>query len=268
MNLSRNRTAAVVVHYENAEYTQNLLKQLHNFTSLDSIVVVLHSPFPVSEKDSKTVYLKAENRGYGAGLNLGVQYLLQHRPHVSTVLAMNSDITIDEEQLLQLERQHDESASDCTFPSIRQDGQLIHGYRLSSLGTMMHVSEDPRYFPATCLLLNTRAWEKIGGFNETYFHYYEDADLCLRLQQAGCRILHVPDVVISHVGKSGIDYPATLLPRYAVRNHLLFLSKLGRMNALSFLNVSIRHFLYLFRWKKGWRGIGEWYRGIQEYRHL
>jgi hypothetical protein len=40
------------------------------------------------------------------------------------------------------------------------------------------------------------------------------------------------------------------------------------MNIFSFLNVSLRHFLYLFRWKKGWRGIGEWYRGIREFRQL
>lgn len=268
MSLSLNKPAAVVVHYGNAEYTANLLNQLDHCSCLDSIVVVLHSPYPQSQQASRIIYLKAENRGYGAGLNLGFKHLIQHRPHVSKILAMNSDITIDEQQILELLRQHDQSAADCTFPSIRQNGDLIHGYRLSSLGTMRQVAKDPRYFPATCLLLNTNAWNKIGGFNETYFHYYEDADLCLRLEQSGSRILHVPEVVIPHVGKSGLDYPATLLPRYAVRNHLLFLSQLGRMNLLSFLNVSIRHFLYLFRWKKGWRGIGEWYRGIQEYRRL
>jgi GT2 family glycosyltransferase len=267
MNPSFNRLAAVVVHYGKQEYTANLLKQLERFSFLDSVVVVLHSPYD-HPHSSNFIFLEAENRGYSAGLNLGFQYLMRNRPHVSRVLAMNPDITVEEQQILELARRHEEERADCTFPTIHQDGQLVQGYRLTTFGTIIQVTTAPRYFPGTCFLINVEAWRKTGGFNEAYFHYYEDADLCLRLENSGSRIVHVPNVVISHVSKSGADYPASQLPRYAVRNHLLFLSHLGRMNFLSFLNVSIRHFLYLFRWKHGWRGIGEWYRGIREYRQL
>lgn len=55
-----------------------------------------------------------------------------------------------------------------------------------------------------CLLLASRtAWERLGGFDERYFLYGEDADLCLRARQAGFQPHMIADAVITHfVGKS------------------------------------------------------------------
>ncbi len=40
----------------------------------------------------------------------------------------------------------------------------------------------------------------VGGFDESFFCYYEDTDLAFRLRLAGHRCLHVPDAVVHHVG--------------------------------------------------------------------
>jgi GT2 family glycosyltransferase len=42
------------------------------------------------------------------------------------------------------------------------------------------------------------AWEQIGGFDEAFFLYHEDVDLCLRAAQAGWEVWHVPEAVILH----------------------------------------------------------------------
>jgi len=73
------------------------------------------------------------------------------------------------------------------------------------------------------------------------------------------------DVVIEHEGKSGADYPESGLPRYAVRNHLLFLQKLGPVPPMMKANVALRHLLYLYRWKHASRGIKSWWQGLQEF---
>lgn len=43
-----------------------------------------------------------------------------------------------------------------------------------------------------------KAFEAVGGFDERYFLYCEDMDLCLRLQLAGYAIVLVPDTTVIH----------------------------------------------------------------------
>jgi len=47
------------------------------------------------------------------------------------------------------------------------------------------------------------AFEAVGGFDERYFMYWEDADLCRRLRAAGQHVRYVPQAVaVHHVGQS------------------------------------------------------------------
>ena len=51
-----------------------------------------------------------------------------------------------------------------------------------------------------CQLLRTRAFREIGGFDEIFFLYYEDDDLCLRMAQAGYQCLLQPAARAFHKG--------------------------------------------------------------------
>lgn len=52
-----------------------------------------------------------------------------------------------------------------------------------------------------CFLLIRRSlWERLGGFDEEFFMYGEDADLCLRAKRLGVRCLACPDATIIHYG--------------------------------------------------------------------
>jgi GT2 family glycosyltransferase len=42
--------------------------------------------------------------------------------------------------------------------------------------------------------------KSLGGFDEHFFYYYEDMDLCRRIWQAGYAILYTPDATITHLG--------------------------------------------------------------------
>jgi GT2 family glycosyltransferase len=41
-------------------------------------------------------------------------------------------------------------------------------------------------------LVRSEAWRALGGFDERYFMYCEDADFCVRLQLSGWRLAHAP----------------------------------------------------------------------------
>lgn len=53
---------------------------------------------------------------------------------------------------------------------------------------------------AACLVLPQPVWQQIGGFDESYFMYCEDVDLCLRVRLAGLALVRAP-VQIEHGGQ-------------------------------------------------------------------
>jgi GT2 family glycosyltransferase len=54
-----------------------------------------------------------------------------------------------------------------------------------------------------CMLVRRAPFEEVGGFDEGYFLYWEDADLCRRLRARGYKICYVPGASVVHlVGQS------------------------------------------------------------------
>jgi GT2 family glycosyltransferase len=56
------------------------------------------------------------------------------------------------------------------------------------------------WLSAACLLARTDAVRKVGGFDERFFLYFEDIDLCRRLSAAGGRLIFEPRAVVMHEG--------------------------------------------------------------------
>jgi GT2 family glycosyltransferase len=54
-----------------------------------------------------------------------------------------------------------------------------------------------------CLMVRGELLKQLGGFDDRFYYYYEDLDLCHRIWDAGYPIIYTPDVVITHlVGQS------------------------------------------------------------------
>lgn len=49
-----------------------------------------------------------------------------------------------------------------------------------------------------CMMVRREAFEAVGGFDESYFYGPEDVDLCLRLREAGWKIVQVLDAECVH----------------------------------------------------------------------
>jgi GT2 family glycosyltransferase len=49
------------------------------------------------------------------------------------------------------------------------------------------------------MMIATRAIRDIGLFDENYFLYFEEVDLCFRARRAGYSVHHVPDSVVIHI---------------------------------------------------------------------
>jgi GT2 family glycosyltransferase len=55
---------------------------------------------------------------------------------------------------------------------------------------------------AAAALYRRDAFLEAGGFDESYFCYFEDVDLAFRLRLAGHRCLYLPDAIARHVGSA------------------------------------------------------------------
>jgi len=73
------------------------------------------------------------------------------------------------------------------------------------------------------MMVRSDILEALGGFREDLFMYYEDADLCRRMREAGHGVWLVPgEGVLHHVEASSAG--ATWLPEYCSRRNRLLLS--------------------------------------------
>ena len=51
-----------------------------------------------------------------------------------------------------------------------------------------------------CLFVRRNVLEQVGGFDENFFMYFEDNDLCRRIRKAGWKVFYNPEVTITHLG--------------------------------------------------------------------
>jgi N-acetylglucosaminyl-diphospho-decaprenol L-rhamnosyltransferase len=85
--------------------------------------------------------------------------------------------------------------------------------------------QEPDWVSASCLLARRRVLEAVGGFDESFFLYEEDVDLCLRVRAAGWRVVYTPTAeVVHHLGRSMDQAPGLARLEYH-RSHLRFYRK-------------------------------------------
>jgi len=54
--------------------------------------------------------------------------------------------------------------------------------------------------PGACMLVRKEIFESIGGFDEKFFLYFEDIDLCKRIKENNYKIILIPETGIVHYG--------------------------------------------------------------------
>ncbi|MCX6538782.1 MAG: glycosyltransferase family 2 protein [Acidobacteria bacterium] len=74
----------------------------------------------------------------------------------------------------------------------------------------------------SCMLVRREAFLQVGGFDERYFMYWEDADLCRRLRSTGWHIRYRPDARVAHSGRQSSRTAKALAIRAFHRSAYLY----------------------------------------------
>ncbi len=149
----------------------------------------------------------AINLGFGAANNAAVKTVTT--PYV---LLLNPDATIDTasvEALVQALQHHPRAgivAPQVWLPSGQAQLSYKEAFFEPSSASAYIVPEAicaSKWLTGSCLLARTQVYQQIGGFDEGFFLYYEDDDLCLRMHYAGWECLLEPRARAVHVGGGG-----------------------------------------------------------------
>lgn len=84
-------------------------------------------------------------------------------------------------------------------------------------------SLDVDWLSGACMLARTDALRAVGGFDERYFLYWEDADLCRRLRGVGRHVRYVPSATAVHrVGHSSSKVRVPALKAFHASAYLYY----------------------------------------------
>lgn len=184
--------------------------------------------------DTNLGFAGAMNRGIGWAGGIGAEY----------VLVLNNDLRLPEGflgPLLAVLRNDPRVAAvapTVLFPDGRvwaQGGSLgfhANALRLNGHGgppaPREHGPEAVDFVPGACVLFRRRDLEAVGGFDERYFMYWEDADLCRRLRARGGRSVWLPWVRVTHLGGASAGGSRSPLRKFLMaRNCVRYLGAHG-----------------------------------------
>lgn len=219
--------AAVVVNHDAGEVLLACVASLRA-EGIDEIVVVDNastdgSVEAVLAADPGVRVMRAgANLGYGAGANRGIRAtsaelvlvsnpdVALHRGAVDTLAAaLGTDPALAVVGPCILEADGTRYPSARRFPSLvdaaghavlaglSPTNRFTGRYRMTDLepGTTAEVD----WVSGACFLARRSTLDELGGFDEDYFMYAEDADLCWRARRAGWGVAYVPGAVVTHL---------------------------------------------------------------------
>lgn len=192
------------------------------------------------------------NGGFGAGNNFGVRAGLHLCPSAEFVYILNPDAQVEPEALSALvdymaahpkvaiagSWAHGEDGADhCSafrFPSLASEFELT--IRLGPVTRLLKNHVMPLHVPeasgpvgwvlGASMLIRTEVLRKTGLFDETYFLYFDETELCLRVQRAGYEVHFVRDSRICHIGSVSTGFGRwTRTPSYWFQSRWYYFCK-------------------------------------------
>lgn len=124
-------------------------------------------------------------------------------------------------------------------------GQEGKGKRLNNRAQMKEFDHNRTqpvdWVMGSAMFVRSEAIKRVGLFDERFWMYYEDADWCRRMWEAGWPVYYAHAIVLTHVhGRGSAKVPGIF--------RALFKNKLARMHLVSWLK---------FMWK--WRNNNKYY---------
>ncbi len=224
------KLSIVTIHYHCEEVLQQLLDSAVSLGPLPEAewIIIDHSParppldkrlkFPANIGSIRVIE-NAENKGFGSGCNLGAKnssgniiFFLNpdccfQGGHISTIIDnLQRDGCIGALNPKMITPQGVFEFSFAAFPGLCSEARVKLEKRLSAAFPVIRRILERRFdgkrwvdwVTGGAMFVRREAFFKVGGFDEGYFIYFEDADLCRRLHLAGFKVGFDPSLTLLH----------------------------------------------------------------------
>jgi GT2 family glycosyltransferase len=240
------KVCIVIVNWNKKDYVIDLVKSLKSisYNNYDMIVVDNASTDGSVDAIKRFVEVRLicnqENLGGTGGFNTGIKFVLEQNRY-EYIWLLDNDAQIKADTLLELVKVAEKdplvgvAGSMIVNPDIKDMVVELGGYisweyamcRPYMLNQVIPPEGLPPvvevdYVAACSALVRVDAIQKAGAMDERYFLHWDDVDFCIRIGQAGYKVVAVSSSKIYHELEKGsnpvVDY-------YNIRNGLLTISK-------------------------------------------
>jgi GT2 family glycosyltransferase len=268
------RVAVIVVNYNAGKYLARCLDALAKQTYGNTRTIVVDNASTDGSADEVAgkfpgvqVVKMPRNVGFAAGNNAGIMAA----EDCDWIALINPDAFAEPDWVSELVAGAQRHSAESFFGSRMLQANAPD--RLDGTGDVYHVSgvawrrdhgclvaeeasrEGEIFGPCAAAAMYPRAaLLEIGGFDESYFCYYEDVDLAFRLRLKGYRCWYLPRAVVHHVGSAitGHESPFTT---YHVHRNLVW-TYIKNMPGILFWVYLPQHLLV-----SGWLALKAAFRG-------
>lgn len=208
MTLTTNECTAIIVTFNSAHCIPKIkfLKEIPHVIFVDNASEDRTCEAITAEIRNAKILLNNKNIGFGAANNLALN--LVKTPYA---LLLNPDCVTTEKEIakLLLAAGTYSNAAIIAPHLIRKDDSVEVSYRWPQGNWISRgpQAEGPCCVGFACgaaLLLNMAVMRDIGFFDETFFLYYEDEDLCQRVFNHKKQIILIPDAHVTHFSRGSV----------------------------------------------------------------
>lgn len=206
-------TVSIVSHRHGA-LLPGLLDDLANCAEVDRVILTRNVPEPpISISRPRWISITENSRPKGFGANHNAAFRQTQTPFFAV---LNPDVRLKGNPFATLlAYMQDEQIALCApavlnpagaledsarqFPSLVDLGLKALGYHDGRLHYKL--ADPPMAAPWVAgmfMLLRSTDYAALGGFDEGFFLYYEDVDLCARLWRSGRRVMLCPEAQVIH----------------------------------------------------------------------
>lgn len=248
----------VILNYNGKKYIKNCIESIKNqkYNNIE-LVFVDNASTDDSLVGLKQIYpeikliINDQNFGSAKGNNIGAK-----SSKGEYLFFLNIDTKLDSKCIDNLVKvyESDTEIGICACKELSYDGEVewncgiavdIFGYSLQGIPKkVFHAS-------SSSLFIRKELFEKLNGFDESYFMYKDDIDLCWRAQLLGYKIIGVPTATVFHewggvtISKSGKKLRSGSLER---EKYILNIKKryYGELNTIK--NILKNYSLFTLLW--------------------
>lgn len=252
----KTKLSIITVTYNSSKNIEGLIKSILNSTLPVFEFIVIENGSndkikteEICKKYNKNLNIKyylSKNVGFGKSCNAGFK-----KSSGNIVLFLNPDTELLSDSLDTLVRHSIKNNFDISggrsetfdgsrhYTVVRKPNINIGLFEFSNLGKFFKTQKghndfyylnDNKIIDATedvkvdavggaYLLIKRRSFEKLNGFDENFFMYLEDVDLCVRANMLNMNVIYCPHSIIRHVGGASSDN------KYKIRHQAWFDSR-------------------------------------------